>query len=92
MAKNIRAVMAGLLLGASVGSVAVAGGCISAEERRALSVADCVARLALSLPQRDLPRHPNEVTGEDLLLAIQVVDGVRMCRHGSALFTADGGF
>lgn len=85
--KTFRALQAGALACAGlalVGSVAGLLGCLTPAERRALSVADCVAQRALALPDRELPANPWEVTSEDLALAIQVVDGVRACRRAAA--------
>lgn len=90
-----RALVTGALLGAllaAAGSVIGVAACVSPAERRALTVADCVARLALALPDRDFPRSPGDLTGDDLVLAVAVLDGVRACRRGGALFTVDGGF
>lgn len=85
-----RALVAGAVMGAGVGACWHATGCLTAAERQALSVADCVAQMALALPQRDLPQRPGEVTSDDLVLAVQVVDGVRTCRR-SAAAAPDGG-
>jgi hypothetical protein len=89
MRRSFRAVLAGALVGLGLGVCVQALGCLSAEERRAVSVADCVAQLALGLPDRRLPRSPSEVTSDDLALAALVVDGVWLCRNaGGAVFTA----
>ncbi len=86
MLGKLEAIVAGLLVGASVASVSLTG-CLSPAERRALTVADCVAQKALELPDRELPANPWEVTGDDLALAIEVFDGVRACRR----MAPDGG-
>lgn len=97
MQSKARAVVAGALVGLGLGVCLQAAGCLSDAEKRALTVADCVAQLALGLPERQLPRHPHEVTSDDLALAALVVDGVWLCRNaGGAVFTAvdpyvDGG-
>ena len=75
-------------MGAGLATVA---GCLTPAERRALSVADCVAQKALGLPDRQLPANPWEVSSEDLALAILVVDGVRACRRAAAEPAPDGG-
>ena len=87
---NLRAVLAGLIVGASLGLVSLVPGCLTPAERKALSVADCVARKALDLPDRELPANPWEVTGDDLALAIEVFDGVRACRRAAGP-APDGG-
>lgn len=97
MQSKARAVLAGALVGLGFGVCLQAVGCLSDAEKRALTVADCVAQLALRLPDRRLPRSPQEVTSDDLELAALVVDGVWLCRNaGGAVFTAadpfvDGG-
>lgn len=70
-----------LVVTLAVVALLAATGCLTDAERRTLSVADCVAHMALALPQRDLPQRPGELTEDDLVLAVQVVDGVRACRR-----------
>ena len=78
----LRSVVAGALVGAGLAA------CMTAAERRAVTVADCVAQLALDLPNVELHEHPAEVTSDDLRLAVFIVDGVRACRRG---LEPDGG-
>lgn len=84
----VQAVLAGLVVGTGLGVCSV--GCMTDAERRAVTVADCVAQMALGLPQRALPKNPADITEEDLLLAVQVVDGVRACRRAASA-APDGG-
>lgn len=85
-----RALLAGALVGLCLGVLSLSG-CASEADRRALSVADCVARMSLALPPDELPDSPAEVSAEDLLLALQVMDGVRSCRRQPEAPTPDGG-
>jgi hypothetical protein len=78
----IRAVVAGLIIGTGVGVCSF--GCLTPAERRAVSVADCVAQMALALPQQELPDDPVGITEDGLGLAVQVVHGVAACRKANA--------
>jgi|ERR1044071_6995800 hypothetical protein len=93
MRANLRALVAGMLLGGGLGAVIF--GCLTPQERRAVTVADCVAQMALGLPDVPLPEDPGELTREGFWLAQRVVGGVRTCRHAEPeLVTAwpgDGG-
>ena len=66
-------------------------GCLTPAERRAVSVADCVAQMALGLPQQPLPERVGTITDDELVLAVLVLDGVRACRAAHPPVTADGG-
>lgn len=90
MTGAVRALVTGAVVGAGVGACWFGVACMTDAERRAVSVADCVAQMALGLPQRPLPQRLVEVTEEDLLLVVQVVDGVRACRR-AATPAPDGG-
>lgn len=80
---------AGLLVGTGLGVCSV--GCLSPEEKRAVSVADCVAQMALSLPDRDLPDDLTALTEDGLYTAVQVVRGVNACRRAHPKPSPDGG-
>ena len=82
----MQAILAGLVVGGCLGAVS----CLSAGEKRAVSVADCVAQLALTLPDRAIPREPLQLTQEDLLLAAAILDGVQTCRRAHPM-APDGG-
>lgn len=84
----VRAVLAGLVVGAGLGVCSV--GCLNAKERRAVSVADCVAQKALGLPEADLPTDPVELTEDGLALASQVMRDVKECRAANPP-PSDGG-
>ena len=52
------------------------------EQRRAVSVAQCIAGVAATLPVgSELPLSSPELTNEDLDLALALVRGVRQCRQ-----------
>lgn len=85
-----RPVVAGLLIGTGLGICSV--GCLTPAERRAVSVADCVAQFALGLPETQLPDDPVQITEDGLALAVQVVHGVAACRKAHPPDSAgDGG-
>lgn len=79
--------IAGLLAGVLFAVISLPGCASDQESRRALSVADCVARLAIELPLRELPRHPAEITEDDLILVARVMEGVQSCKRA----LVDGG-
>lgn len=59
--------------------------CASAEQRRAVTVAQCMARVASDIPPSALvPRDPADYTLDELILAAAVVDGLRACRAPAA--------
>lgn len=84
-----RAVVAGLILGTGLGVCSV--GCLTPAERRAVSVADCVAQMALGLPDRDLPDDLTKLTEDGLWVAVQVVHGVNECRKAHPVQLDGGG-
>lgn len=77
----VRAVVAGLILGTGLGVCSV--GCLTPAERRAVSVADCVAQFALGLPDEQLPEDPVQLTEGGLALAADVLHGVSECRKAN---------
>lgn len=77
----VRAIVAGLLVGMGLGICSV--GCLSPAERRAVSVADCVAQFALGLPPTELPDEPVQLTEDGLALAVDVLHGVNACRKAN---------
>lgn len=83
-----RAMVAGLLLGTGLGVCSV--GCLTPAERRAVSVADCVAQFALGLPEQELSDDLTALTEDGLWVAVQVVHGVNACRKAHPA-VADGG-
>jgi hypothetical protein len=73
-------VWAALLL--VVGWVVVTGCSSTPEQRRALSVAHCIAGIAEQLPPPSpLPESAPELTNEDLEVALVLIRGVRKCRE-----------
>lgn len=74
--------LAGALIGAGAAVVSLSPGCLSAEERRAISLADCVAQLALDLPEGYLLEG---------IRACRRLHAAPLPEPVSPLFTADGG-
>jgi hypothetical protein len=72
-----------------LGTVAVTAAliaCTHTEEQRVVSVAECLAQMLETTLEKDpsaqlLPTKLSELSEDDLNLAINVVDGVRACRH-----------
>ena len=59
----------------------LSGGCSpTAEQQRAVTVAQCMAGVAAAVPPEELmPREPKEYSIDDVILAIAVVNDIRAC-------------